>query len=144
MVLIETDIILALASSSDKHHGEAVKIIKNVKPLKLSPYALVELDLLIHSGRLEVRIPAFYDGLVKVLSYYGVEVIRPSPRHLEKGWELRERYSLTYFDSLHASTAIVEGEALVSYDRTYSSIGGLRYLTPQEALKQYESTAENQ
>lgn len=143
MVLIETDVILALASSTDKHHNEAVKIVKSVRPLRLSPYTLIELDLLILSGRLEVKIPSFYDGLSKTLSYYGLEVVRPSPKHVEKGWELRKKYGLTYFDSLHASAAIVEGEVLVSYDRTYQNIEELRYLTPEEALKRYGSVTES-
>lgn len=46
MVLIETDIILALTSKKDRHHNEAVKIIKNIRPLKKSLYAFLELDLL--------------------------------------------------------------------------------------------------
>lgn len=136
MALIETDLILALASSTDKHHKEAVKLIKKVKPLKLSPYALIELDLLILSGKLKAEIPEFYRGLSEVLSYYGLEVISPTPKHVAKSWELRERYGITYFDSLHAATAIIENETLVSYDRTYSNVEGLRYLSPEEALRE--------
>ncbi len=137
MVLVETDVVLALASREDKHHSEAVDIVRNIKPLKLSPYALMELDLLILSGKLEVRIPTFYEGLERVLSYYGIEVVKPRPKHLEKGWELRKRYGLTYFDSLHASTAIIENEVLVSYDRIYANVKELKYLTPGEALSRY-------
>jgi len=135
MALIETDVILALASSTDKHHSEAVEIIRKVKPLKLSPYALVELDLLILSGKLKVEVQKFYEGLSEVLSYYGLEIIAPSPKHLAKSWELRGRYNVTYFDSLHAGAAIIENEALISYDKTYSNIKELKYLSPREALK---------
>ncbi len=143
MVLIETDVVLALASNRDKHHNEAVEIVKRIRPLKLSPYTLIELDLLILSGKLKVRVPTFYEGLNKTLSYYGIELIRPSPKHLEGGWELREKYGLTYFDSLHASTAMIEKEVLVSYDRAYSNIEELKYTTPQGALKQYGSIAKS-
>jgi len=143
MVLIETDIILALASAGDKHHREAVEVVRSIKPLRLSPYALVELDLLILSGRIEVRIPEFYEGLANTLIYYGIEVVKPSPKHFEKAWKLRERYGLTYFDSLHASTAIVENEVLVSYDRIYSNVKELRCITPQEALRRYGSTTRS-
>jgi predicted nucleic acid-binding protein len=117
MAIIETDVILALVSRSDKHHREAIEIIKSVKPLKVSPYALTELDLLIMSGRLEVKIPSFYEAFGKTLSYYDIEVVKQDPKHLAKGWELREKYSLTYFDSLHASTAVIENETLISYDK---------------------------
>jgi len=55
--------ILTLASSTDKHHNEAVKMIREVRPLRLSSYVLIELDLLILSGKFEVRVPDFYENL---------------------------------------------------------------------------------
>jgi len=137
MALIETDIILALISITDRHHNDAVKIIKKVKPLKLSPYTIIELDLLIISGKIEVKMPVFYENLMETLRYYNVEIVKPSPKHLVKGWKLREKYGLTYFDSLHASTAIIENEPLISYDKSYQNIEELRYITPQEALEKY-------
>ncbi len=135
MALIETDLLLALASITDKHHDEAVKIFKSGEPLKLSPYAFTELDLLILSGKLKVKIPAFFRSLSEVISYYGLEVPTPSFEHMLKAWKLREQYHLTYFDSLHASTAIIEDEPLVSYDKTYSTIKELKYLAPTQLLK---------
>ena len=134
MALIETDMILALASSTDKHHNEAVKIIREIRPLRLSPYALIELDLLVLSGKFEVRVPDFYENLSETLQYYNLEIIKPNPRHLARGQELRRKYNLTYFDSLHASTAIVENEILISYDKIYSNVKELKYLTPRDAL----------
>ena len=50
---------------------------------------------------------------------------------------MREKYQLTYFDSLHASTAIVENETLISYDKTYRKIKELKYITPQKAIEEY-------
>ena len=138
MALIETDFLLALASKDDVHHNEIIKLIKLIKPLKLSPYSLMELDLIILSGRIKVRIPEFYESLDKVLTYYGIEIIKPSPKHIAKGWEIREKYELTYFDSLHASTAIIENEMLVSYDKIYSNIEELRYCNPRDLLKMYK------
>ena len=134
MALVETDVILALISQTDKHHHEAVKLIKQVKPLRLSPYALIELDLLIQAGKLEAKTVELYKALNEALTYHGVEVIKPTPIHLAKAWQLREKYQLTYFDSLHASTAIVEGEALISYDKAYLEVKELRYLHPHDAL----------
>jgi len=135
MVIVETDLILALASRRDRHHSEAVKVVKSVKPLRLSPYALIELDLLILSGRLKAKIPLFYKALAKTLSYYSIDIVKPSPQHMAKAWKLREKYRLTYFDSLHASTAIAENDILVSYDKTYLGVEELRYLTPREILE---------
>ena len=71
----------------------------------------------------------------KAFSYYDIEVVKPSLKHLMKEWELREKYNLTYFDSLHASTAVVENETLISYDNKYSDIKELKYLRPEETLR---------
>ncbi|MCD6508947.1 MAG: hypothetical protein J7L11_00940 [Thermoprotei archaeon] len=39
-----------------------------------------------------------------------------NPLHHAKAYELRKRYDLTYFDSLHASVAILDEVGLVGYD----------------------------
>lgn len=51
MVIVETDFIIALSSPSDAHHSEAVRVLRrNIGGLRLSPYALVEFDLLVKAG----------------------------------------------------------------------------------------------
>ncbi|MEB2836946.1 MAG: PIN domain-containing protein [Desulfurococcales archaeon] len=78
------------------------------------------MDLLISSGRIRVRLPDFYVHLGEVLEFYGITIPPPRARHLAVAWSLRMRYGLTYFDSLHAATAIVENEAIASYDSSYT------------------------
>ncbi|RLF02282.1 MAG: hypothetical protein DRK00_10225, partial [Thermoprotei archaeon] len=84
--MIETDVLVALASRTDRHHGEARRLLERLTAVKLSPYSLVELDLLIASQCLRVRLPDFYSALEEVLAYYGVEVLRPRPAHFEVAW----------------------------------------------------------
>ena len=132
MGLIETDLLLAASSPRDAHHGEAVRLLRSGSPLRLSPYSLVELDLLVPSGRIRVVLPDFYVHLGEVLEFYGVAIPPPRARHLAVAWDLRRRYGLTYFDSLHAATALVEGEAIASYDSSYARVEGLKYLHPSQ------------
>ncbi len=135
MVLVETDFIVAISSPDDAHHGEAVRILRKLaSKLKLSPYTLVELDLLIRSGKLIVRLPAYYESLAKLLKYYEVTIVEPSPIHLAVAWRLREKYGLSYFDSLHAATAITLGEPLTSYDETYRRVKELEYIHPSSLV----------
>ncbi len=128
---METDLLLALASKGDRHHRKAVDLIRENK-LKLSPYSLLELDLIIGSKGIDVDVSRFYRSLDSLLEYYGVMVLTPSPKHFRLAWELRERYELTYFDSLHASTAISEGLPLVSFNKVYAKVRELRYVNPRE------------
>jgi len=130
MVIIETDILIALASKTDKHHGKVRKILENLTTVKLSPYSLIELDLLITSQSLTVKLPDFYEALEATLAYYGVTVLAPHPAHFEKAWIFRKKYNLTFFDSLHAATAVKENETLVSFDRRYNDVRELKYKHP--------------
>jgi len=55
-MLIELDFLIALIRSGDKHHQEVVGILEERRgELALSPYSLMELDLLLWSNRLRVR-----------------------------------------------------------------------------------------
>jgi len=65
MMLIETDILLALVSVEDKHHMEALKLVgKLEKELVLSSYSFIELDSIIRSGKVLISdIPAFYQAI---------------------------------------------------------------------------------
>ena len=138
MILIETDFILALSSSRDVHHEEAVELLEGLRgSLALSPFTLVEVDLLVHSGGLKVRsLSEFHGALEGLLGMYGVGVVAPRPRHHALAEKLRGRLAeLTYFDSLHASVALIEEAELLSYDAVYSKIPGLRWLHPRRALE---------
>jgi len=135
MVVIETDLVLALASKTDKRHLEAVNIVRNVKHLMLSPYTLVELEILIKSGKIKVILPDFYKALDQVIQFYSIGIIQVKPIHMVIAQKLRETYGLTHFDSLHASVAIAENDVLLSYNNVYSKIVELKYLHPTKLLK---------
>jgi len=102
LYLVETDMILAAASSKDRHHDVALKVLQRAKPLLLSPFSLIELDLLMSSGRIMVVLPDFYRALEGLLMFYSIDVPPPQPLHLEKASALRAKYRLSYFGSLHA------------------------------------------
>lgn len=133
MVVVETDYILALSSPADERHNEAVRILRRrAGELKLSPYTLIELDLLIRSGRIEVIMPDYYVGLSQLLKFYNIKVVEPDPEHLPIAWRLRSEHGLSYFDSLHAAVAIATRDAIASYDEAYRRVKGLRCIHPSQ------------
>ena len=133
--MIETDILIALASKTDKHHAEVKKLLENLTAVKLSPYSFIELDLLVASRNLIVKLPDFYEALEAALAYYGVTILAPHPVHFKRAWIFRRKYNLTFFDSLHAATAVEKGETLVSFDKRYSNIKELKYKHPSRYSK---------
>jgi predicted nucleic acid-binding protein len=47
---------------------------------------------------------------------------------------IRANYGLTYFDSLHASTALLYDGVIISVDEDYKRVPGLKGRRPQETL----------
>lgn len=132
MVLVETDIILALISEHDRHHNDVTELLEKRQSIVLSPYSLTELDLLIKSGTIVISdIEAFYLALDSLLRYRRIETLPSKPAYHATGFDLRRRFrQLTYFDSLHAGVAIAEDLLLISYDKIYAKITGLKYSVP--------------
>ena len=133
--MIETDILLALISPKDRHHTDAVTLLDGLLgEVKISPYSLIELNLLLKSGEILVKdIPAFYDILSELLRYRRVSTFPVKPEYHREAFKLREKYKhLTYFDSLHAAVGIVENLELVSYDREYAELTELKYSHPDK------------
>jgi len=64
-----------------------------------------------------------------------IDTYLPKPRYHREAHILRDKYSLTYLDSLHAAVAIVEDQVLLSYDKRHSRMAELKYIHPEELLK---------
>ncbi|MEM1588418.1 MAG: PIN domain-containing protein [Candidatus Bathyarchaeia archaeon] len=137
-ILIETDILLALISVEDKHHAEVKKFFnESFREVKLSPYSLIELDLLLKSGEIIVKeITAFYDALSNFFKYRRIITFPIKPEYHREAFKLRKKYEgLTYFDSLHAAVGIVERIELVSYDKEYTKVKELMHSLPDKYIK---------
>ena len=133
-MLIETDILLALISSGDRHHADALKLVDNhLGEVKISPYTLIELDLLLKTGEIVVKdVSAFYNALSDLLKFRMIDTYPLKPEYHREAFKLRSKYgTLTYLDSLHAAVALVEGIEIVSYDREYANLNEVKYVHPK-------------
>jgi len=129
--------LLALISPEDKHHAEAAKLLdKFLGDSRLSPYSLIELDLLLRSKEIVVReVKTFYYTLNNLFRYRKIGLLLANPIHHGEAYELRRKYKeLTYFDSLHAAVGITENLELVSYDKEYAKIRELEYSHPNRYI----------
>lgn len=129
--------LLALISPGDKHHAEAIRLLDRfLGDSRLSPYSLMELDLLLRSGEIVVEeVKAFYTTLSKLFKYREISSLPDKPIYHGEAHELRRKYNkLTYFDSLHASVGITENLELVSYDKIYEDIVELECTHPKNYI----------
>ncbi len=131
-MLIETDFLISLVRENDKHHDRTLRILEKLRnSIKLSPYTLIELDLLILSNIFKVKDKTvFFKLLEETLNYYTIETVKPKFSHVAKAYKLREKYGLSFFDSLHAAVAVVENVPLISYDKIYDKIEEVKYVNP--------------
>jgi len=132
-VLIETDLLIASIDPKDPNHEIGEKILTEYEVI-LSPYAPIELDLLLKSSVIIVKdYIRFWHKLDDMLKQYEIRIAILKSLHFAKAYELRTHYNITYFDSLHAATAITEDLELISFDeKAYSGITNLKYRHPRD------------
>ncbi len=136
-LLSETDNLLAAMISTDIHHASALNALAH-EDLKLSPYTPIELNFLIRSDRLGVtNLQTFTRALNRLLQSYEIEILADQLRYHAQARELEEKYNLSFFDSLHAAAALLEGGEICSFDRAYDRLKGegLRRIDPRALNK---------
>ena len=114
-----------------------MKVIEKLEGnIILSPYSLMELDLIIRSGKILVsNIFSFHRSLPTLLDYRRVKLIPPKPSYHAEAYKLRQKYKeLTYFDSLHAAVSVTEKLEHVSYDHVYEGVKEVNYVHPSKYL----------
>ncbi|MEM2843155.1 MAG: hypothetical protein QXZ53_04675 [Candidatus Bathyarchaeia archaeon] len=105
--------------------------------MKLSPYSLIEFNLLLKSGEIIVKeVTAFYDALSNFFKYRRIITFPIKPEYHREAFKLRKKYEgLTYFDSLYAVVGIIENIKLVSYNKEYTKVKELTHSLPDKYIK---------
>ncbi len=127
-ILLETGFMLAL-NPRDEHHEWALKILKKSRGranvLHISPVAPIELSLIMKSkGYSDKSILRVLNALHSIIRRY----TRPYyPRleleHVMYAAELRLKHPvLTFFDSIHASVAILNSLTYYDLDKTIRNV----------------------
>ena len=126
--LVETGFLLAL-NPKDRNHAWAKEILRRAKEreslLYISPVAPVELSLIMKSKGLSDRdIARVMNALDAVIKRYVKPNYPPLElRHVAYAAELRSKYpELTFFDSLHASVAILNNLTYADLDEVVRDV----------------------
>jgi len=126
--------VIALINRADRHHTVATKLFSKIKKgslgiVHVAVSALLEYDLVHRSkGYSESQIRKEVEKLLEIRN------LREAPltsRVLTKASTIRERYGLSYFDSLHAATALEEVDGvIISVDPAYDLVDDLTRMDP--------------
>ena len=133
-MLFETDVLLAAMNSKDPVHTLALKVFGSGTAF-LSPFSLLEINLLSRAGKLEILDYKDYaNNLGALLNSYSVEVRSDKTLYHSVAREFEFRHKLTFFDSLHDAVSKVEGDVLASIERVYDRLDneGVKRINPRE------------
>ena len=127
MPLIETDTIIGFLNKRDKFHKEANLIFKKINKKQLdvviSSVSLIELQLIYKSKQIEFQFE--FD----LAEFQAIRNLEWAPLNIESSLaaiNFRKRYDLTFFDSLHVGIAINLDKQIISQDKKYDNIAGLK------------------
>ncbi len=137
MPVIELDILIAFVNRIDKLHSTASKIFDSIASGRLSNIAVptsayVEYELVLRSrGYSE---DAVSSDIHAFRSIRNLGEFPLTSRIIVEASKLRVRYGLTYFDSLHAASALNHDKTIISTDKIYREVKELRAVDPRELV----------
>ncbi len=131
MLVIELDLLLGFVNSRDPLHQVACEFFERVargelEEVKVAASAFLEYEFVLSSRGLNAG--------RDILSFKAIPNLGEAPITAEvlvKASELRKAYGLTYFDSLHAATALLLDKKLVSTDREFRRVRELEVVDPR-------------
>jgi predicted nucleic acid-binding protein len=132
--IIELDLLIAFVNASDKRHEVADKVFREImngkiKNAKVASSAYLEYELVHRSLGYPLK-----DTKREILSFrnfpsLGEESL--TSKVIVKAMQLRETIGMTYFDSLHASTALLTDREIISTDSVYDKVDSLTRIEPK-------------
>ena len=127
MPLIETDLLYSFLNANDVNNKFATNAILRVNSgeleVKFSSVSLIELQLIYKSRNIEFE---FELDLAELQRIKNVEWALLDPISALTAIHLRKKYNLSFFDSLHVGIAINLDKKIISQDKEYDVISGLK------------------
>ncbi len=134
MPVIELDMLIAFTNALDKHHKLADNLFLKIREKKIgakvASSAYLEYELVYKSKE-------YPEGEVRadIEMFKNFPNLKEEPlnsRIMVRASELRENFTLTYFDSLHAATALLDDKTIISVDSAYDSVDELKRIDPRK------------
>ncbi|MHC1628370.1 MAG: type II toxin-antitoxin system VapC family toxin [Candidatus Nezhaarchaeales archaeon] len=135
MPIIELDVMIAFVNASDKLHSIATMIFNKIingelRDIAIPTSAYMEYELILKSrGYSEDTIQSDIQAFKRITN---LKEIPLTSKILIEASKLRKNYNLTYFDSLHAASALQHDKTIISTDKAYQTIPKLKTINPRQ------------
>lgn len=137
MPVIEPDMPIALVNRSDKLHPIAKRLFKKIssgslKNIVIPTSALIEYELILRSrGYSEDAIRKDIQAFMMISNIHEIPL---TSKVIITASLLREKYHLSYFDSLHAASALAHDRIVISVDKCYRRIPDIKLIDPGSVI----------
>ena len=133
MPVIELDMLVGYTNKKDRLHRVASQIFASISEGKLegvyaASSAYIEYELF--SKAMGVPTIQIARELQSFQFFPNLQEHALSLSIILNGSILRDHYGLTFFDSLHASTALANDGDIISVDKAYDNVQGLTRIEP--------------
>lgn len=139
MPVIELDLIIGFLSEKDKLHEIATKIfqeiqVNNLSDIKIPTSALLELELLLRSKK--VTDMEIARDITHIIEFPNLIEIPLNSSTLILAQKLRTDYpGLTFFDSLHCSSALLFDGQIIGTDIFFDNVQELTRISPESLIQ---------
>lgn len=123
MPVADTDLLFAL-NPRDKKHDKALKIISTLRGIKVPDTALFEFVIVLKArGKKAEEIREALIALKEIFERNLMREVKTIDTELiVRQAEIEEKYDLTFFDSLIASSALKLDKKIISDDKAFDKI----------------------
>ncbi len=133
MPVADTELLFAL-NPRDRKHEKSLRILSTVRGIKIPDTAILEFVIVLkargrNSGEIQVALEALRDLMNR---YLLKEAKTIDAALLIKQAEIQERYKLSFFDSLIASSALKLDKTVISDDKAFDAVPELRKIPIEE------------
>jgi len=127
MPVADTELLFAL-NPRDRKHEKALRILSTVRGIKIPDTAILEFVVVLRArGRKPEEIQAALKALKDLMDRYLLKEAKTIDSELfMKQAEIEERYKLSFFDSLIASSALKLDKTVISDDKAFDAVPELR------------------
>jgi len=137
MPVIELDMLIAYVNKADELHSVAVKIFnaivnRKLKNIGVPSSAYLEYELVLKSKGYDDE--SISKDIQAFKNIKNLEEIPLSSNVIIEASRLRQTYKLTYFDSLHAASALLFDGKIISTDNAYRRVFELEVIDPKEIM----------
>lgn len=126
---IEADMLYSYIKPTDWLKKYAETAINNETDLKTSLITIIEIEFIAKRDFDDDFANLVLEKLEKIKN---LKFIPLDINIVKKAVEFRKKYKLNIFDSLHASTAFIINENIISTDHIYDSIEEIKRTNPME------------